>query len=137
MIDVFSKEKRSEIMSKIRSRHTKPEMKVRKWLHKQGFRFRLYKKGLPGNPDIVLPKHKTVIFVHGCFWHRHPGCKRASMPASNIETWQRKFERNVIRDKRSQEALRELGWRTIIIWQCEVADESYKEKILSLLLGGT
>jgi len=129
MTDVFSKEKRSEIMSKVRSWHTKPEIKVRKWLHNQGFRFRLHKKELPGNPDIVMAKHKTVIFVHGCFWHRHQGCKRASMPASNVETWQNKFERNVNRDKKNQEALKKLGWKVIIIWECEVANGSFMDKL--------
>jgi len=106
-------------MSRIRSANTKPEMIVRSYLHKNGFRFRLHVKSLPGHPDIVLPKYKTVVEVRGCFWHRHPGCKAMTIPSSNTEFWQEKFKRNVERDKRHAEELRALGWQLIVVWGCE------------------
>jgi len=109
-------------MSRIRSKNTKPEILVRKWLHKQGFRFRLHQKDLPGKPDIVLPKYRTVIFVHGCFWHRHPGCKRTTTPSTNTEFWEEKFRKNVDRDVRNRETLEALGWKVIVVWECEVKD---------------
>ena len=102
MADIFSPKKRSEIMSKIRSANTKPEITIRKWLHAQGFRFRLHKSSLPGIPDIVLKKHNTIIFVNGCFWHRHRGCKRAYVPKSNVQDWEQKFSKTIIRDKAKQ-----------------------------------
>ena len=107
-------------MSRIRSKNTKPEMHVRSALHRAGYRFRLHVKDLPGKPDIVLPKYKTVIFVHGCFWHRHKGCSRATMPSSNQEYWKQKFKQNVERDKREQAELKKLGWNVIVVWECEV-----------------
>jgi len=110
------------MMSRIRSKNTKPEILVRKWLHKQGFRFRLHQKDLPGKPDIVLPKYRTVIFVHGCFWHRHPGCKRTTTPSTNTEFWEEKFRKNVDRDVRNRETLEALGWKVIVVWECEVKD---------------
>lgn len=119
-MDVFSPEKRSQVMSRIRSKDTKPEKIIRSILHKLGFRFRINRKDLPGKPDIVLPKYRTVIFVHGCFWHQHEGCKIASKPKSNSEYWKAKFTKNVVRDKKNQEDLHSLGYRTIIIWECEV-----------------
>jgi len=120
--DRVSRKKRSEMMSRIRSKNTKPEILVRKWLHKQGFRFRLHQKDLPGKPDIVLPKYRTVIFVHGCFWHRHPGCKRTTTPSTNTEFWEEKFRKNVDRDVRNRETLEALGWKVIVVWECEVKD---------------
>ena len=121
-------------MSKVKSKHTKPEMKVRKLLHSMGYRFRLHRKDLHGKPDIVLPKYKTVIFVHGCFWHRHSGCKRASTPKTNIEFWERKFLKNIENDKNAYQALSDLGWKVIVIWECEVSDmAALKEKILDIL----
>jgi len=110
------------MMSRIRSKNTKPEILVRKWLHKQGFRFRLHQKDLPGKPDIVLPKYRTVIFVHGCFWHRHPGCKKTTTPSTNTEFWEEKFRKNVDRDVRNRETLEALGWKVIVVWECEVKD---------------
>lgn len=89
-----------------------------------GYRFRLHKKDLPGKPDIVLPKHKKIIFVHGCFWHRHPGCRRASMPSTNIDFWRRKLEGNVERDRAVQVALEGLGWKVFVIWECQIKDEN-------------
>jgi DNA mismatch endonuclease, patch repair protein len=109
-------------MRLVRSKDTKPEKKVRVLLHRLGFRFRLHRKDLPGNPDIVLPKHSAVIFVHGCFWHRHKGCQEASMPATHQNYWIPKFKRTVERDKRNQEELRRLGWNVIVLWECEIKD---------------
>ena len=119
MSDVHSPEQRSFNMSRIRSADTQPEKKVRSILHKAGFRYRLHVKDLPGKPDIVLPKYRTVIFVHGCFWHRHKGCKFAYNPKSRIDFWQKKFRDNVERDLRNAKALDELGWKRLVIWECE------------------
>ena len=113
-------EQRSRNMSAIKSKNTKPENTVRKLLHSMGYRFRLHKKDLPGSPDIVLPKYKTVIFVHGCFWHRHQNCKYASNPKTRIEFWEKKFKENIERDKKTQEKLKNLGWKTKIVWECEI-----------------
>jgi len=106
-------------MSRIRGKDTKPEVRVRSALHRMGYRFRLHSRNLPGKPDIVLPKHATVVFVHGCFWHRHPGCRFAYTPKSRIEFWQAKFDRNVERHREVEEQLEELGWSVVVIWECE------------------
>ncbi|QXW43765.1 very short patch repair endonuclease [Pseudomonas amygdali] len=119
-MDIVDSATRSRMMSGIRGKNTRPELLVRKFLHTHGFRFRLHRKDLPGNPDIVLPKLKTCIFVHGCFWHRHPGCRYATMPKTRPEFWAEKFSKNVARDAKSILALRQLGWRTIIIWECQL-----------------
>ncbi|WP_243925144.1 very short patch repair endonuclease [Pseudodesulfovibrio sp. S3-i] len=113
------KTKRSSIMSSIVSKDTKPEIQVRKLLHALGYRFRLHRKDLPGTPDIVLPRRKSVIFVHGCFWHLHPGCKRATMPKTNVEFWEKKLKGNVSRDAKAIEQLQDLGYRCLVIWECE------------------
>ena len=113
-------EQRSRNMSAIKSKNTKPEIAVRKLLHSMGYRFRLHRKDLPGSPDIVLPKYKTVIFVHGCFWHRHQNCKYASNPKTRREFWEKKFKENIERDKKTQEKLKNLGWKTKIVWECEI-----------------
>jgi len=131
VVDTFTKEKRSEIMSKVRATNTKPETVVRKWLHRNGYRFRLHGKELPGKPDIVLPKHKTVINVHGCFWHRHQGCKHATTPQSNTDYWEGKFKRNIERDRANKNQLEDAGWKVIVIWECEVRNKTFKEKINS------
>lgn len=120
MADIISKQKRSEVMSKIHAKDTKPEKIVRSLLHRRGFRFQLHNKNLPGKPDICLPKYHTVIFVHGCFWHRHKGCKRATTPASNIRYWSKKFHRNVERDKHNVRLLRKSGWQVLIVWECQL-----------------
>lgn len=120
MTDTLSPEERSERMSRIRSRDTKPELALRSALHRLGFRFRVNARQLPGKPDIVLAKHRTVIFVHGCFWHRHEGCKVANTPKSNTEFWEEKFTRNVERDKVSNKKLEASGWRVIVVWECEL-----------------
>ena len=124
MTDVVDIATRSRMMSGIRGRNTRPEMTVRKFLHSQGFRFRLHRKDLPGTPDIVLPKHKTVIFVHGCFWHRHSNCRFATMPQTNIEFWNSKFESNVVRDEKNESALKASGWHVLILWECELNSEN-------------
>ena len=109
-------------MSRIRAKNTKPELRVRSLLHRMGFRFRLHRRDLPGNPDIVLPKHRTAILVNGCFWHRHQGCRFAYTPKSNQEFWQSKFEKNVERDLLKDEQLRQLGWQVTTVWECETKD---------------
>jgi len=119
-MDIYSQLKRSQIMSKVHSKDTKPEMLVRRHLHALGFRYRLHSSKLPGHPDIVLPKWHTVIFINGCFWHRHEGCKQATMPKSNIEFWQAKFNKNVDRDRKSHDALEAAGWHVIVLWECEI-----------------
>jgi len=120
MTDIFSSQKRSEIMSKISGKETKPEILVRKLLFAEGFRFRKNDKRLPGKPDIVLPKYKTVIFVHGCFWHGHLDCKKSKLPKTRKEFWEMKINGNIQRDIIVQDELKALGWRIIIIWQCQL-----------------
>ena len=122
MVDTLPPEKRSWNMSRIRGRDTSPERLVRSLLHRLGYRFRLNRKDLPGRPDIVLPKHRTVVFVHGCFWHRHEGCRYAYTPKSRTEFWQRKFARNVARDREVRDALERQGWRVLWVWECEIKD---------------
>jgi DNA mismatch endonuclease (patch repair protein) len=129
-MDSLSKEHRSWNMSQIRSKDTSPEKIVRSMLHDMGYRFRLHRKDLPGKPDIVLPKYKTVIEVRGCFWHRHKGCKEATMPKSNQDFWLEKFSKNVKRDRKNERKLKALGWKVIVIWECEIKDE---EKLASRL----
>lgn len=119
-MDIKSKDERSRNMSAIRSGDTKPEMLVRRYLHSQGFRYGLHNHKLPGSPDIVLRKYKTVIFINGCFWHGHEGCKYYRLPKSNIEFWQTKIERNRQRDIETVKALKTKGWRVITIWECEL-----------------
>ncbi len=120
MVDKITKEKRSWNMQRIRSKDTKPELIIRSVLHRMGLRFRLHKKELPGKPDIVLKKLNTVIFVHGCFWHRHENCIEASRPKTNSEFWEKKIAKNIERDKKHQKALRELGWNVIVVWECQI-----------------
>lgn len=122
-MDTISKEHRSWNMSRIKSKDTKPEIYIRKALHRLGYRFRLHRKDLPGCPDIILPKHKTVIFVHGCYWHRHENCKYAYTPNARRLFWVKKFSENVRRDKGNLEALRTMGWQVIVVWECEIKDE--------------
>lgn len=120
MPDMFNTQKRSEIMSKVHSNDTTPEIRLRQLLHGMGYRFRLHRNDLPGNPDIVLPKYKTVIFVHGCFWHGCLKCKHAQIrPKSNAEYWNKKLDRNIQRDKENVHALEGMGWCVIVVWECE------------------
>lgn len=124
MVDQLTKERRSWNMGQVRGKDTKPELIVRSLLHRQGFRFRLHKKSLPGKPDIVLPKYKTIVFVHGCFWHRHPYCSDATVPKTRTDFWVNKFEENVTRDEKNQTMLRNLGWKVIVVWECETAKQN-------------
>ena len=125
MADKFSKEERSSIMAKVRSENTKPEMKVRKLLHSLGYRFRLHRRDLPGKPDIVLPKYKAVVFVNGCFWHGCPTCRHAKIrPKNNADYWNKKLDRNIQRDKDNYQKLQQLGWRVIVVWECETKDKN-------------
>lgn len=118
MADVFTKEHRSEIMSRIRSKDTKPERVVRLMLHAMGYRFRIHRKDLPGNPDIVLPKYRTVVFVHGCFWHGHT-CPRGKRPDSQQEFWDDKIDKNMRRDRQAVRKLRAQGWHVLTVWECQ------------------
>jgi DNA mismatch endonuclease (patch repair protein) len=127
MTDIFSKEKRSEVMSHIRGKNTKIELKVRSYLHRRGFRFRVNDKRYKGTPDIVLPKYKTVIFINGCFWHNH-GCKYSSVPKSNVEFWEEKFNRTKKRDEETINELRKDGWNVIVLWECEIQND-FEEKM--------
>ena len=113
-------EQRSRNMSAIKSKNTKPEIAVRKLLHSMGYRFRLHRKDLPGSPDIVLPKYKTVIFVHGCFWHRHENCKYATTPKTRPAFWESKFNENIRRDRTNHNNLIKLGWKVLVIWECDL-----------------
>jgi len=119
VVDRLTPERRSWLMSRVASKHTTPELRVRKAVHSLGLRFRLHRKDVPGKPDLTLPKHKTVIFVHGCFWHRHLGYPKASTPKSNVEFWQNKFAANVARDAEVRRRLQEFGWKVVTIWECE------------------
>ncbi|MBS0461625.1 MAG: DNA mismatch endonuclease Vsr [Proteobacteria bacterium] len=118
MVDVVDAATRSRMMSGIRGRNTRPELLVRSFLHRAGLRFRLHVR-LPGKPDLVFPKYRTVVFVHGCFWHRHAGCRLASIPATNRRFWEEKFEANVARDRRITRQLRREGWHVLVAWECE------------------
>jgi DNA mismatch endonuclease, patch repair protein len=131
-MDVVSPEVRSRMMSNIRGKNTQPELIVRSLVHRLGLRFRLHGKGLPGRPDLVLSRHRTVILVHGCFWHRH-SCGLAAVPRTRPEFWAAKFDANVRRDARNKAALEALGWRVVEVWECEVRDlESLAKRIRAL-----
>ena len=132
-MDVLTPEQRCRNMSAIRAKNTAPELLVRRALHAMGYRYRLHRKDLPGNPDIVLPKYKVVIFVNGCFWHRHSGCKYATTPASNADFWKAKFEANIARDKRNYTQLEKLGWKVVVIWECEIRKGEISKLISSKL----
>ena len=136
MADTISQEKRSWNMSRIQSKDTAAEVKVRKYLFSKGFRYRKNVAKLPGKPDIVLPKFKTVIFVHGCFWHRHEGCKKATTPKSRQEYWFSKFKRNIENDRNHIEELQTAGWKVIVIWECEILKDfqGIMEKTISLFV---
>jgi len=126
MVDRISKEARTANMAAVGSANTGPELRVRKALHAAGFRYALHRRDLPGRPDIVMPRLGVVIFVHGCFWHRHKGCKAASTPTSNTEFWNAKFEVNVARDQRNARDLQALGWRVIVVWECRTGEQQLK-----------
>jgi DNA mismatch endonuclease (patch repair protein) len=131
MPDMFSPEKRSNIMARVKNRNTAPEIVVRQALHRMGYRFRLHRKDLPGHPDIVLPKYKKVIFVHGCFWHGHEDCPRAARPTTNVDFWNAKIDKNIARDCEAHRALGALGWGILVIWQCQIRDQARLEATLT------
>ena len=120
MTDRISKERRSWNMSRIKGKDTKPEKQLRSLLHLAGFRFRLHRPGLPGRPDIVLPKYRSVVFVHGCYWHRHKGCPNTTTPKSRTEFWDKKFKETVKRDEKKAKELKQSGWNVITVWECEL-----------------
>lgn len=136
-MDKITPDKRSWNMSRICGANTQPEIAVRSALHKLGFRFSLRRKDLPGKPDIVLPARGAVVQVHGCFWHRHPGCTNSVLPKTRTDFWAAKLNKNVDRDKRNLLALKELGWKVLTIWECEIDDrERLRERLTDFLLGG-
>ena len=122
-MDRLTPEERSANMGRIRGKDTKPELRLRRYLHSHGLRYRLHARDLPGSPDIVLRPSRLAVFVHGCFWHRHEGCRLATVPSTNERFWQEKFTRNVERDREAQAALQRLGWETVVVWECQTRDE--------------
>lgn len=135
MADVVAPGVRSRMMSGIRGKHTKPELIVRRALFAAGYRFRLHRRDLPGAPDVVLPSRRVAIFAHGCFWHRHGGCKNAKMPSSRPDFWRDKLEGNVERDRRAVETLRAGGWRVLIVWECATRDPGVLAGLSEALAG--
>jgi DNA mismatch endonuclease, patch repair protein len=133
--DRLTKARRSWNMSRIAGKNTKPELIVRSLLHRMGYRFRLHDRNLPGRPDIVLPKYKTVIFVHGCFWHRHKGCKNCTTPTNRREWWLAKLNGNAERDKRHRRALKKLGWKAIVVWECKAEKSGDVSRLADQLSG--
>ena len=134
MTDRLSPTQRSRTMSRIRGKDTTPELKVRSLIHKAGYRYRLHAREMPGKPDIVMARYRTVIFVDGCYWHQHPGCRRATMPKTNVSFWKRKLERNTKRDQEVRTALRNAGWDPLTVWECQTKDDRVLAGILSELL---
>jgi len=135
---MFSKQRRNEIMSSIRSKNTKPELLLRKALFAHGFRYRINYTKLPGKPDIYLPQYKTAIFVHGCFWHGHDGCKDGHLPKTNVAFWSKKINDNINRDKRATELLEQNGFKTIVVWECQLTPGKFNKtlnSITAILLG--
>ena len=130
MVDTLSKHERSKRMSLVKGKNTKPELKVRKLIYNMGYRYRLHVKNLPGTPDIVFKSRKKVIFVHGCFWHRHDHCTLARLPKSRLEFWKPKLEKNKERDALKLELLERLGWRNLVIWECQIKDDDNLKKII-------
>ena len=133
-MDTLSPKERSARMALVRSRDTKPEMLVRRMVHSMGFRYRLHVRGLSGTPDLVFPRLRKVIFVHGCFWHRHIGCALCRLPKSRLEFWKPKLEQNRLRDQKHQRALRRAGWRLLVVWECEITKiANLKRKLTKFL----
>jgi DNA mismatch endonuclease, patch repair protein len=127
MADRLTPERRSALMSRVKSKDTSPEIRVRRLVHSLGFRFRLYRRDLPGSPDLVLPGRRKIIFVHGCFWHRHQGCEKASLPRSRLDYWEQKFARNVERDSAAEAALTDAGWLILKVWECETRSKNFDQ----------
>lgn len=136
MVDTLTPKERSERMGRVRGKDTKPEMLVRKLVHRMGYRYRLHRRDLPGNPDLVFPRRRKIIFVHGCFWHRHsdPECKLARMPKSRLDFWKLKLERNRLRDRENISRLRSMGWKILVIWECQIKDGKLLEKNIKTFL---
>ena len=132
MVDKFSKETRSYVMSRIRGKDTKPEILVRSYLFSKGLRFRKNDRRYPGSPDVVLPKYNTVVFVHGCFWHLHEGCKHAIIPKSNVDYWKKKLYGNRERDERNLKELEAMGWNVITVWECELKKDKVEQNLENL-----
>lgn len=122
-MDIVPSHVRSRMMASIRSKNSRPELVIRRYLHANGFRFRLHKRDLPGRPDLVLPRWKVVVFVHGCFWHGHAGCRYFRWPATRVDFWKKKISLNVERDRRAEDSLRTLGWRLAIVWECALREK--------------
>lgn len=134
MADRIDAERRSLNMSRVRSSDTRPELEVRRLVHRLGYRFRLHRRSLPGTPDLAFPSRRAVIFVHGCFWHRHPGCRKATTPATRRDFWAEKFEANQCRDERVRRQLVDQGWRVEVVWECELRDkETLGRRLASFL----
>lgn len=134
-MDIVTPARRSMMMSRIGGKNTAPEMKVRRAAHSLGHRFRLHRREMPGSPDLVFPRKKVALFVHGCFWHRHEGCRRCYAPKSNVEFWEQKFHNNVTRDKRVTGELERMGWSVFVIWECETASADELNQKLQKVLG--
>jgi DNA mismatch endonuclease (patch repair protein) len=135
MADIVDRATRSRMMSGIRAGNTKPERTVRSFLHRAGLRFRLHSRSLPGTPDLVLPRWRAVVFVHGCFWHRHPGCPKAYAPKSNRQFWMTKFRRNVTRDATTAAMLEAAGWRVFTVWECQLSRRNLSRLVRSIRTG--
>lgn len=132
-LDRITTEQRSHNMRAVKQKNTKPEMVVRQMLHRLGYRFRVHQRNLPGTPDVVLARHKTVVFVHGCFWHGHEGCTRATLPTTRTDFWRLKQERNQLRDVRNHSELSELGYRIVVIWECELKNRlSVEQRLMQI-----
>ena len=132
-MDIFDKNKRSQLMAKVKHKNTKPEIIVRRFLFSKGFRYRINMRILPGSPDVVLPKYKTAIFVHGCFWHGHI-CRAGHLPSSNLDYWETKIAKNIKRDNKKIDDLKMLGWNVIVIWQCEINTSKKREAQFAILI---
>jgi DNA mismatch endonuclease, patch repair protein len=137
MPERLTAQERSRNMSRVKGRDTGPELLVRSVVHRLGYRFRLHGKELPGRPDLVLPRHRKVVFVHGCFWHGHRGCRRAARPSTNREFWDRKIEGNIARDAKNVRELRRQGWKVLVVWQCAMKDVEALEKRLARFLSAS
>ena len=123
-MDMVDRQTRSRIMASVGQKDTGAEMVLRRALHRSGLRYRLHVRELPGSPDLVFPRFRAAVFVHGCYWHRHPGCKDAGMPGTNVDFWRRKFDENVARDRRKQQQLADSGWRVMVVWECELVGQT-------------
>jgi DNA mismatch endonuclease (patch repair protein) len=135
MADFLTRDRRSWLMSRVRGKNTKPELVVRSAAHRLGYRFRLHRKDLPGRPDLVFPRLRKAVFVHGCFWHRHEGCKKATTPGSNVDYWHKKFAENVERDNKAVAELTRMGWALMIVRECQTTDVDSISQSLRAFLG--